>query len=85
MQHPETDTGPFDPHWGEKEQTVSLLVPLMTGTALSQNPGILASEGILASYVLVASSGNMSLVLPSWKPWSDLGLTGHSLVPETLK
>ena len=79
MQHLETDTGPFGPHWGEKEQTVSLLVPLMTGTALSQNPGI------LASYVLAASSGNMSLVLPGWKPWSDLGLIGHSLVPEMLE
>ena len=35
MQHPETDTDPSGPHWGEKEQTASALVPLMTGTAPS--------------------------------------------------
>ena len=43
MQHPETNTGPSSPHWGEKEQAVSTPVPLMTGTALSHNVGIPAS------------------------------------------
>ena len=43
MQHPRTDTGPSSPYWGEKEQTVSLPVSLMIGTALSHNSGILAS------------------------------------------
>ena len=47
MQHPETDIGPSSPHWGEKEQTVSALIPLMTGTALSHNSGIPASVEIL--------------------------------------
>ena len=43
MQHPETDTSPFGPHWGEKEQIVSSPVPLMTGTTLSHNSEIPAS------------------------------------------
>ena len=43
MHHPETNTGLSSPHWGEKEQIVSTLVPLMIGTALSHNSWILAS------------------------------------------
>ena len=35
MQHPKTDTSPSGPHWGEKEQIASALVPLMAGNALS--------------------------------------------------
>ena len=38
-------------------------VPLMTATALSQNPGILASKGNPASHVRVDDNGNMSAVL----------------------
>ena len=60
MQHPETDTGPSGPHWGEKKQIVSAPVPLMTGTALSQNPGILASKGNSASHVRADGSNNKS-------------------------
>ena len=45
MQHPETDTGPFGSHWGEKEQTAFAHVPLMTKTVLSQYLEVLASEG----------------------------------------
>ena len=48
---------------GEKEQTVSVHVPLMTGTVPSQNPRILASKGNPASYVQVDGSNNMSSVL----------------------
>ena len=79
MQHPKTDIGPSSPHWGEKKQTVSAPVPLMTGIALSQNPGILFSEGNLASYVQADGNGNMSSVLTDWKPWS--GLSPDSLGP----
>ena len=43
MQHPETGTGPSGPHWGEKEQTASVPVPLMIGNVSSHNLGILAS------------------------------------------
>ena len=44
MQHPGTDTGPSCHYWGEKEQTVSTLVPLMTRTAMFHNSEILAFE-----------------------------------------
>ena len=64
---------------------MSVPVPQMTRTALSQNPGILAYGGNPASYVRAVGSGNMSLVLPGWKPWSNLGPDGHSLVLETLE
>ena len=64
---------------------MSAPVPRMIGTALSRNPGILASGGNPTSYVQVVSSGNMSPVLLSWKPWSDLGPSHHGLVPETLE
>ena len=63
MQHPETDASSSGSHWGEKEQTVSTPIPLMTGTALSQNLGILASEGNPASYVQADGNNNMSSVL----------------------
>ena len=63
VQLPETDTGPSSPHYGEKKQTMSAPIPLMTGTALSQNPGILASEGNPASHVRADGRNNMSLVL----------------------
>ena len=39
-------------------------VPWMTGTVLSQNPGILAFGGNPVAYVWVVGSGNMSPVLP---------------------
>ena len=63
MPHSEVDIGSFGPHWGKKEHTTSMLVSLMTGAMPSQNPGILASEGNLASYVQANGSGNMSSVL----------------------
>ena len=63
MQHPETDTGPFDLHWGEKEQNASTPIPLMTGTTPSQYPEILASEGNPASYVQADGRNNISSIL----------------------
>ena len=63
MQHPKTNTGSSVPHWGEKEQIVFVHVPLMTGIVSSQNSGILASEGNLASYVQTDGSNNMSSVV----------------------
>ena len=68
MPHSETDTGPSSSHWGEKEQTVSALVPLMAGTALSQNPGIPASEGNPTSHFRADGNGNMLAVLTDWMP-----------------
>ena len=63
MQHLETATSPFGPHRGEKEQTVSAPIPLMTGTALSHIPGIPTSTDNLFSYVRVDNNGNMLVVL----------------------
>ena len=57
MQHPETGTGPFG---GEKEQTVSVHVPLMTGIEVSHILRIPVSVGNLVSYVRVDGSNNMS-------------------------
>ena len=59
---------------------MSTPVPQLTGTALSRNPGILASGGNPASYVRAAGSGNMSPILPGWKTWYDLGLASQGLV-----
>ena len=64
---------------------MSVPIPRMTETALSRNPGILAFEVHLASYVWAAGSGNMSPILPTWKPWSDLGLACQGLVPKTVE
>ena len=63
MQHPGTDTGSSDPYWGVEEQTVSALVPLMTGTASVQNPKIHASAGNPVSYAPDDGNRNMSSVL----------------------
>ena len=42
---------------------MSTPVLLMTGTMLSQNPGILAFEGNSTSHVRADGNGNMSAVL----------------------
>ena len=63
MQHPGTDTGPSSPYWGEKEQTVSALVPPIIRTKVSRIPRIHASAGNLVSHVQVDGNGNMSSVL----------------------
>ena len=65
MQHPETDTGPSSPHWGKKEQTTSVLVPLMIGNAPSHNSGILAFLGNPVSCSQVDGNDSMSSVPPS--------------------
>ena len=58
-------------------------VPLMIGTALSRNLGILASGGNPTSYVQANGRNNKSSVPPDWEPWFDLGPNG--LGSETLK
>ena len=47
---------------------MSAPVPLITGTAPAQNPGILASTGNPASYVQADGNGNMSSVLAGQEP-----------------
>ena len=51
------------PQWGEKEQIVSMHVPLMTWIVLSHNHGILAFEGNPSSYVQADGNNNMSSIL----------------------
>ena len=63
MQQPGTDTGSSNPHWGEKEHTASVHVPLITTTEVSRSLGIPAFAGNLISYVRVDGNGNMSLIL----------------------
>ena len=63
MQHPRTDTGSSGPHWGKKEQTIFVHVPLMIGIVLSYNLRILASEGNPALYVQADGSNKISSVL----------------------
>ena len=61
---------------------MSAPVLLMIGTALSQKPGILASEGNPASHFWADGNGNMSAVLTDWKTWSDLGPDSRCPIPE---
>ena len=63
MQYLETDIGPSGLHWGEKEQTVSAPVPLMTRIEVSRIPGIPASAGNLLSHVQADGNGNISSVM----------------------
>ena len=58
MQLPETETGSSGLYRAVKEYTVSSLVLLLTGTTLSQNPGILVSRGNPSSYVQAVGNGN---------------------------
>ena len=56
---------------------MSALVPLRSGTAPSQNPGIPASRGNPVSYVQADGKNNKMSVLPNWEPWTDLGSDGR--------
>ena len=51
MQHRGTNIGSFGSHQGEKEHTVSVHVPMMTGTEASHGPEIPTSEGNPFSHV----------------------------------
>ena len=57
---------------------MSTPVPLITGTKLSRNLGILASRGNPASYVPADDRSNKSSVLPDREPWLDLSPDGRS-------
>ena len=73
MQHPETDTGPFWPALGEKEQTVFTSVPLMTGTALSHKSGILYFVDNPFSRAQADGNRSMSSALAGLVPWALVG------------
>ena len=63
MQHPKADTGSPSPYRDKENLTVSVHIPLMTGTAISHNLGISAFEGNFVSCVQAAGSRNMSSAL----------------------
>ena len=56
---------------------MSAPVPLMTGTALSQDHGIPTSGGNPASYVQDNGRNNKSPIPPDSEPWLDLGPIGR--------
>ena len=63
MQCPGTDTVFLGPWLGREEQIASVHVPLMTGTVVSHNSGILASKGNPFSSVQVGGTGNIHSAL----------------------
>ena len=65
MRHPGTDTIFPGPWWAREEQTAYVHVPLMTGTRVSHNPGILVFEDNPVSCVQADDNGNMSSALTS--------------------
>ena len=54
-----TDTSSPGPWWGMKEQTKSVNIPLMTGTGVFHNSGILTFEGNLVLCVQACGNGNI--------------------------
>ena len=62
MQHLGANTGSSSLHWGKKEHTASVHVPLMTGIKVSHGLGIPASVSNLVSDVRVVGNGSMSSV-----------------------
>ena len=67
MQLPETETGSFGLYRAVEECTVSSPVLPLTGTVLSQNPGIPVSEGNPSSYVRAAGNGITPSAQPDWQ------------------
>ena len=63
MQRPGTDTGSPSLWWVKEEQTESMNILLLTGTGVSHNFGIPASNGNPVSYVEAGGNGNMFPVL----------------------
>ena len=64
---PETETGPSGLYRAMEERTVSSHVLLLTGTVMSQNPGIPVSGGNLVSCVQDADNGSTPSVPPDWQ------------------
>ena len=63
MQHLKTDTGSSGPHWGKKEHTASVHIPLMTGAEVSRSLRIVTSTSNPVSHVQADGNENMSSVL----------------------
>ena len=63
MQRPVTDTSSLGPWWGKREQTEYVHIPLMIGTEVSYDSGILTSKDNPVSCVQAGGNGNMSSAL----------------------
>ena len=68
MQLPETETGSSGLYRPVKEYTVSSPVLPLTGTTLSQNPGIPVFGGNPSSYVRAVGNGITTSAQPDWQP-----------------
>ena len=86
VQLPKTETGPSGLYCAVEERTVSSPILLLTGTVLSQNPGIPVSGGNPSSCVQAADNGStpsippdrqLSSVLPDRQPSSVPGPDGR--------
>ena len=63
MQYLGTGTSSSRPWWGREEQIESMKVPLMTGTRVSHNSGILGSKDNPVSCVHGGGNRNMFSVM----------------------
>ena len=63
MQRLGTDIGSPGPWWGKEEKIESTNIPLMSGTGVSYNFGILANEDNPVSSVQASGNRNMSSAL----------------------
>ena len=77
MQLPETETGSSAPYLGVDEYTVSSHVLPLTGTALTQIPGIPVSRGNPSSRVQAAGNDNTPFAQPDRQPLSVPGPDGR--------
>ena len=68
MQLLETETSSAGLYRGVEEYTISFPVLLLTGTALSLNPGIPISRGNPSSYVQAAGNDSTPSAQPDRKP-----------------
>ena len=81
MQLPETETGSSGLYRAVEECTVSSPVLLLTGTVLSQNPGIPVSKGNPSSCVRAAGNDSIPSTPPDQQLSSVPGPDGATLKP----
>ena len=74
MQHLGINTAFPGPWWGREEQTTSVHVPLMTGTVVSHNSGIPASEGIPSKVFRLVALETHPLILRMHNEYFDTKL-----------
>ena len=65
---PMTETGSYGLYWSVEEYILSSPILSLTGTALSQNPGIPVSGGNPSSYVQVVGNGSTPFAQSDQQP-----------------